>query len=169
MVGRWLRGVVAEYITSRDQSGPILHNSNDNFKEQISGFDYYYNHGLFLSWQHWGMAVCNPHFLSPSYNENGSLSMPNTRIRSYHIGVTGEPYQGWIYRIMGSYTRHWGSFYDLLPTPETVVSGMFEITYIPTMLKEWNFTGTLAIDRSNFIGHNFGGMVTIRKKGFFTK
>lgn len=166
--GRWLRGVVAEYITSRDQSGPLLHNTNENFKEQISGFDYYYNHYYFQSWQHWGMAVCNPHFLSPSYNENGSLSMPNTRIRSYHIGVEGQPLNEWNYRLMGSYTRHWGSYADPLVTPEGVISTLLEINCIPSMLKGWEFAGTIATDCSNLIGNNFGGMITIRKKGFLS-
>ena len=166
---KWLRGVVAEYITSRDQSGPILHNANANFKEQISGFDYYYNHYYFQSWQHWGMAICNPHFLSPTYNENGSLSMPNTRIRSYHIGIDGLPFKEWKYRLMSSYTRHWGSFYDYLPNPGFVVSSMFEMTYIPSKLKGWYFTGSVSFDCSNLLGDNFGGMVVIKKTGLLTK
>lgn len=167
--GSWLKGIVAEYITSRDQSGPILHNSNDNFKEQISGFDYYYNHYYFQSWQHWGMAVCNPHLLSPSYNENGSLSMPNTRIRSYHIGILGEPYQGWKYRIMSSYTRHWGSFVDPLVNPEDVTSVMLELSHTLRKLQGWQFTGALAADCGSLIGDNIGGMITIRKSGFLIR
>ena len=167
--GRWLRGIVAEYITSRDQSGPILHNTNANFKEQISGFDYYYNHYYFQSWQHWGMAVCNPHLLSPSYNENGSLSMPNTRIRSYHIGISGEPYQGWKYRIMSSYTRHWGSFVDPLVNPEDVTSVMLEISHTPLELQGWQFIGAIAIDDSYLIGNTVGGLLTIKKIGLLTR
>ena len=167
--GKWFKGIVAEYITSRDQSGPILHNTNANFKEQISGYDYYYNHYFFQSWQHWGMAVCNPHLLSPIYNENGSLTMPNTRIRSYHIGITGEPYKEWTYRIMSSYTRHWGSFAEPLPNPEGVTSAMLEITHTPSKLQGWQFTGAIATDRSNLIGNNLGGMITITKTGFLIK
>lgn len=167
--GKWLRGFVAEYITSRDQSGPLLHNTNVNFKEQISGFDYYYNHGLFQSWQHWGMAVCNPHFLSPSYNDNGSLSMPYTRIRSYHIGAEGKPYEEWKYRIMGSYTRHWGSFKDLLVNPEGVASIMLEIVHSSSILKGWQFKGAVAVDYGNLVGNSLGGMITINKKGLFVK
>lgn len=167
--GKWVKGIVAEYITSRDQSGPILHNTNANFKEQISGYDYYYNHYFFQSWQHWGMAVCNPHLLSPIYNENGSLAMPNTRIRSYHIGIEGEPYCGWAYRIMSSYTRHWGSFSDPLPNPEGVTSSMIEITHTPSNLQGWEFTGAIAADQSNLIGNSVGGMITITKTGFLTK
>lgn len=167
--GRWLKGVVAEYITSRDQSGPLLHNSNANFKEQISGFDYYYNHYFFHSWQHWGMAMCNPQFLSPNYNENGSLSMPNTRIRSFHIGAEGQPSESWAYRIMSSYTHHWGSFTDPLVNPEGVTSVMLELAHTPTKLQGWQFVGAIATDYSNLIGNNVGGMLTIRKTGFLSK
>ena len=167
--GKWLRGVVAEYITSRDQSGPILHNSNTNFKEQISGYDYYYNHYFFQSWQHWGMSVCNPQLLSPNYNENSSLAMPYTRIRSFHLGAEGKPHHEWAYRIMGSHTRHWGSFADPLPNPENVTSTMLEVTHTPTKLHGWQFTGAVATDYSALIGNNVGGMITIRKTGFFTR
>lgn len=165
--GKWLSGIVVEYITSRDQSGPILHNSNEHFKEQISGFDYYYNHGFFQSWQHWGMSVCNPHFLSPIYNENGKLSMPNTRIRSFNIGLEGRPHEEWAYRMLSSYTHHWGSFVDPLVNPEGVASIMLEINYTPLWLQRWQFSGTIAVDSGNLIGNNFGGMLTITKKGFF--
>ena len=180
--GKWLRGVVVEYITSRDQSGPILHNSNANFMEQISGFDYYYNHYFFQSWQHWGMAICNPHtlspqgmsvcnpqFLSPSYNENGSLSMLHTRIQSYHIGFGGQPHKEWVYRVMGSYTRHWGTFSDPLVNIEGVTSTMLEIAYVPNYLQEWEFMGTIGADYSNLIGNNVGCMISIRKTGVLTR
>ena len=167
--GRWLRGVVAEYITSRDQSGPILHNTNANFKEQISGFDYYYNHYFFQSWQHWGMSVCNPQLLSPSYNEDGYLYMPNTRVRSFYIGVEGQPLKEWAYRIMGSYTYHWGSFLDPLEELKGVSSTMFEISYTPAKLQNWRFSGALAADCSNLIGNNIGGMISIVKSGLLIR
>ena len=37
--------------------------------------DHYYNHEYFQSWQHWGMAICNPHTLSPLYNGNFNLTI----------------------------------------------------------------------------------------------
>lgn len=167
--GQWLRGVVIEYITSRDQSGPLLHNTNANFQEQLSGGDNYYNHSFFQSWQHWGMAVCNPHFLSPSYNDNNRLAMRYTRLRSFHFGVEGIPYSGWAYRIMGSYTRHWGTYSSPLVNPEGVAFTMLELTHIPNKLQGWQFTGTLAVDRGNLIGNNVGGMLTIKKTGLLTR
>ena len=167
--GRWLKGIVAEFITSRDQSGPLLHNTNANFKEQLSGGDNYYNHAFFQSWQHWGMAVCNPCFLSPNYNESGSLFMRFTRLRSYHIGAEGSPYGGWAYRVMGSYTRHWGAYSSPLPNPADVISTMLEVTHTSERFRGWQFTGVVAIDHSDLIGNNVGGMVTIKKSGFLKR
>lgn len=167
--GRWIRGIVAEYITSRDQSGPILHNTNNVFKEQISGWDSYYTHYLYQSWQHWGMGIANPHFLAPNYNDDHSMSMPNTRLRSYHIGIEGAPSTIWAYRILASHTRHWGSIADPLPTPMNATCLMAEATYKPIRHEGWQITGAIAYDHSQLIGNNFGGMVTLRKHGVLSK
>lgn len=167
--GGWLRGVVAEYITSRDQSGPLLHNTNENFKEQLSGGDNYYNHSFFQSWQHWGMAVCNPNFLSPKYNENARLSMRYTRLRSCHIGVEGSLYRGWSYRIMGTYTRHWGTYSSPLVNPECITSTMVEITRMLDRFQGWQLTGAVAVDYGSVFGNNVGGIVTIKKMCLLTK
>jgi hypothetical protein len=115
------------------------------------------------------MSVCNPHFLSPIYNENGKLSMPNTRIRSFNIGLEGRPHEEWAYRMLSSYTHHWGSFVDPLVNPEGVASIMLEINYTPLWLQRWQFSGTIAVDSGNLIGNNFGGMLTITKKGFLNR
>lgn len=167
--GRWLKGIVAEYVTSRDQSGPMLHDTNGNFKEQISGADNYYNHEIFHSWQHWGMAVCNPHFLSPNYNNNNSLSMLHQRLRSWHVGLSGHPYRDWAYRVMGSYTHHWGTIKEPLLNPEGVTSLLLEVVYTPNKLHGCQFVGCIASDISNLIGNNTGAMFTIRKTGVFAK
>lgn len=167
--GKWVKGVVAEYITSRDQSGPLLHNTNANFKEQLSGGDNYYNHSFYQSWQHWGMAMCNPFFLSPNYNENNSLFMRFTRIRACHIGIEGNPSEGWEYRLLGSYVHHWGTYTTPLVNPEGITSTMLEIAHTPAKSPEWQIVGTIAVDYSNLIGNNVGGMVTLKKNGFLTR
>lgn len=169
--GRWVKAVVAEFITSRDQSGPILHNSNSIFKEQVSGWDSYYTHYLYQSWQHWGMGMANPQFLAPSYNDDHSMSIPNTRLRSYHIGIEGQPHAAWSYRLLASHTRHWGSITDPLPKPMNATCLMVETTYSPTeaSARGWEVTGALAYDHSELIGNNAGGMLTLRKYGILSK
>jgi len=71
------------------------------------------------------------------------------------------------YRILASWTKHWGSWDDPLPTPLTQLSLMAELNYTPTSWQGWQFTGTFALDRSQLIGNNAGLMFTIRKQGLF--
>lgn len=162
---RIVNTVVYEYLTSRDQSGPILQNPTGDMIGQAGGMDWYYTHTYYQSWQHWGMAICNPHTLSPLYNQKPSIAMPYQRIRSHHIGFDGNPTDEIHYRYMGSWTKHWGSVEDPLPNPLTQVSTMGEVTYTPKQWQGWQFTGAIALDYSKLIGNNFGGMLTIRKTG----
>ena len=160
--------VVYEYITSRDQSGPILQNPAGDMMGQAGGKDWYYTHTYYQSWQHWGMSMCNPHFLSPLYNKQPNMTMPYSRIRSHHIGFNGAPCEELNYRIMASWTRHWGSYEDPLTEPMTQLSTMGEVVYTPKKLKGWKFTGAIAYDHSRLIGNNFGGMLSICKEGWLS-
>ena len=159
---------VYEFITSRDQSGPILQNPSGEMMGQAGGKDWYYTHSYYQSWQHWGMSMCNPHFLSPLYNSQPNLTMPYSRIRSHHIGFNGTPCKVLDYRIMASWTKHWGSYEDPLPTTLTQLSTMGEICYTPTKLHDWKFTASIAYDHSKLIGNNIGGMLTICKSGWLS-
>lgn len=153
--------IVYEYITSRIQSGPIV----NYWQDHLVGKDSYYNNSIYQSWQHWGMAICNPHHLSPLYSETATMNMPYTRICSHHIGCEGSPTPQLGYRFMGSWSKHWGSYDDPLPEPQTQLSLMTELSYIPSRWTGWQFTGAFAIDRSQLIGNNLGAMLTIRKQG----
>lgn len=166
---RFINTFVYEYLTSRDQSGPILQNPTGDMTGQAGGMDWYYIHTYYQSWQHWGMAICNPHTLSPLYNEYPNLTMPNQRLRSHHIGFDGQPCDELYYRFMGSWSRHWGSLEDPLPTPLTQLSMMGEVTYSPNRWGGWQLTGSLALDQSKLIGNNIGGMLTVRKSGKIVK
>lgn len=166
---RVVNDIVYEYITSRDQSGPVLHNSGESLPEQAGGIDHYYNHEYFQSWQHWGMAICNPHTLSPLFNDKRNLTMPYQRIRSHHLGFDGIPFPCSQYRVMASWTKHWGSIMAPLPNPLTQFSMMGEVSFLPARWGGWRFIGALAFDRSELIGNNFGGMLTVRHTGKLMK
>lgn len=165
---RIVNTVVYEFITSRDQSGPILQNPAGDMMGQAGGKDWYYTHSYYQSWQHWGMSMCNPHILSPLYNKQPNMTMPYSRIRSHHLGFNGTPCEILNYRIMASWTKHWGSYEDPLPEPLTQLSTMGEVVYTPKRLKGWKFAGAIAYDHSRLIGNNFGGMVTICKEGWLS-
>lgn len=159
---RIIHTLVYEFITSRMQSGPIV----NYWKDPLVGKDSYYNNSIYQSWQHWGMTLGNPYHLSPIYVEPATLKMPYTRLRSHHIGIEGSPTEQLSYRLMGAWTKHWGTHNDPLPHPQGVLNLMASLTYTPTQWKGWLFIGAFALDRSQLIGNNTGGMLTIRKQGF---
>lgn len=166
---RVINSFVYEFITSRDQSGPILQNPSGDMMGQAGGKDWYYTHSYYQSWQHWGMSMCNPHILSPLYNKEENLTMPYSRIHSHHIGFDGMPTESLRYRIMASWTKHWGSYEDPLPAPLTQLSTMVEICLTPKKWRGWEFTAAIAYDHSRLIGNNFGGMLSICKRGWLSK
>ena len=154
--------LVYEYINSRTQSGAIV----NYWEDPLVGKDNYYNNSIYQSWQHGGMALCNPHHLSPIYADVPTMNMPYTRISSHHIGFEGTPTPQIGYRFMGSYTTHWGTYDDPLPHPQSQLSLMAEVSYAPTQWQGWQFTGAIALDRSPLIGNNAGTLLTLRKQGF---
>lgn len=165
---RVMDSFVYEFITSRDQSGPILQNPSGDMLGQAGGKDWYYTHSYYQSWQHWGMAMCNPHTLSPLYNKKPNMTMPYSRIQSHHIGFDGTPCETIHYRVMSSWTKHWGSYEDPLPDPLSQLSVMGEVTFVPKCRNGWKFTGAIAYDHSRLIGNNFGAMLTICKSGWLS-
>jgi hypothetical protein len=70
---------------------------------------------------------------------------------------------------MASWTKHWGSYEDPLPTPLTQLSTMGEINFAPKRLNGWIFTATIAYDHSKLIGNNIGGQFTICRQGWLSK
>ena len=157
--------VVYEYLYSKDQTGPIYHDTNQLVPDQISGADDYYNHDYYAGWQHWGMAIGNPLFVSPVYNEDGCLYFRSNRLKGHHIGISGNPSEEWKYRVLFSYVQHWGTYNNPFAEVKYNANGLAEVSYSPKQWKHWMFTGAVAADKSDFIGNSWGGMITVR----FTK
>lgn len=153
--------IVGEYIYSKDQTGPVYHDTDNLIPDQISGSDNYYNHATYSGWQHWGQAIGNPLFGSPVYNNNGSLNFRSNRIIALHGGFCGDPDDRWHYRVLGSYVRHWGTYGNPLDEVLNVWTGMIEVTYRPRRYKAWKFSGAIAADKSSYIGNSLGGMITV--------
>jgi len=70
---RFVSSFVGEYLYTKYQSGPIYYDHSQVISDHIGGRDDYYNHGTYVGWQHWGQVAGNPLYLSPVYNEDGSL------------------------------------------------------------------------------------------------
>lgn len=160
--------LVYEFISTRDQTGAILHNRTSTLPYQISGGDNYYNHGLYLGWQHWGQAIGNPLYYSPLYKNNGSLTFDN-RFRGHHVGISGQPTNALSYRLLFSHTKNWGTHEMAYPEPQYKNSLLAELNYSvnnPTSpLHGWNATLGIGHDGGNQHGRSFGVCLTISKTG----
>lgn len=170
---RWVSTVLWEGLATKDQSGSIFYDGDDRFDPeslgfpgtQISAIDDYYNHSFYQSWHHQGMAIGNPLLVSPIYNSNGSLNFRSNRIKSHHVGFDGNPSDQWYYRVLVSYTRHWGTYNNPFDEVRKLGSAMAEVTFSPKVWKGWHFTGALALDKGSYPGDSLGGLITIKKIG----
>ena len=117
---RWITSAVWEGISTKDQTGPLLHN----------GFD-----GQF------------------------------PRIRANHLGISGNPSSEWSYRLLISFARYWGTYYNPLDKQRKQFYSLYEAVYSPRWAKGWSASLALGLDRGNYLGNSTGGMLTIKKTG----
>lgn len=89
----------------------------------------------------------------------------SNRVKSQHIGLEGNPFTEWSYRILLSYARHWGTYYFPLDKQQKQFNSLYEVTYTPRKLKGWSASVALGLDRGNYLGNNTGGMISIQKIG----
>ena len=166
---RWLSAVVWEGMCTKHQSGPFEAYSEywpgEDFL--LSGGDNYYNHGIYQAWQHYGLGLGNPLLPGPLYNEDGSIRFKSNRVRSNHVGLTGDPSEEWNWRVLASFARHWGTYSAPLDKQRKQFSGLAEVTYLPKWAKGWSASLALGLDRGNYLGNHTGGMLTLRKTGGF--
>jgi hypothetical protein len=167
--GRWLTGVVLEYLQTCNQSGPI-HWAPSDWDDQIQasipaqarGADDYYNNYFYNGYAHYGMSLGSPLLKSPRYNSDNYLRFTDTRVRAYHVGLSGAPVNHWEYRLLASYRESWGT--PFVPSVETHHSfnALIEATY---HWRQWQFTAGYALDRGNLYGDNYGADIRITRSG----
>lgn len=160
--------VVAEYLYTRDQTGPILHNSDDKVPEQVSGRDSYYNNSQYQGWSHWGMTIGNPLLLSPIYNADHRLSCRTNRVQAWHLGLQGNPLPQLDYRVLVSYSRNWGTYQRPLPDVLDNFNCLVEVSWHPERFKGWSAALGVATDSGRLLGDSFGVALRIGKSGCFS-
>lgn len=158
--------IVAEYIYMKDQTGPINHDWTPEIPEQVSGNDNYYNHYLYCAWQNWGMSIGTPLAISPIYNKNHTLTIYNTRFIAWHFGLEGNPIESLDWRLLLTTSQNWGTYLYPFKNVLNNFSGLVEVNYHPQKLKGWYARGSLAWDKGELLGNNFGVMLSIGKVGF---
>lgn len=157
----WLNNIVAEFLYTKYQGGPVYHDHTRAISEHICGRDQFYNNGLQTGWQHWGQVMGNPLYRSPLYNEDGTICVLNNRFVAWHLGLAGDPIDRLHYRLLATWQRGWGTYDNLFRDPETSVSLMGEACY--TFPQGWQLKGALGFDAGKIYGKNFGVQTTITK------
>ena len=160
--GRWLQKAVVEYMHSKYQSGPVYHDHTQNISDHISGIDNYYNHGLFTGWQHWGQVMGNPLYTSPLYNEDGHVRVENNRFVAWHLGLQGSPLPRLSYRLLATWQRGYGTYYQLFANPEENTSLLAE-AYYKWPKGGWSAKLGLGMDSGKIYGNNYGLQVTVMR------
>lgn len=169
--GTWLRGVVLEYLYTKYQSGPIYHDHTPSIPDHVCGRDNFYNHGIYMGWQHWGQVMGNPLYLSPIYNENGVINVNNNRFMAFHLGLSGAPTDNLQYRVLATYQDGLGTYANPYTHVRHNVSLLAEATYSFTgkTMKGWSVSGAYGMDKGSIRGHNYGFQLTISKTGLLKK
>ena len=161
---QWLQAFVVEYLYSKYQGGPVYHDQTPSIRYQLSGRDNYYNHHLFTGWQHWGQVMGNPLYRSPLYNEDGSIEVKHNRLVAWHVGLSGSPAQNLSYRLLATWQKSYGTYYNVPAEPEKNVSLMAEVLYqIPR--SKWSVRGAVGLDSGKLLGDNTGVQIGIVRKG----
>lgn len=159
---------VYEYVSTKDQTGAVYHDSTPEIPEQISGRDGYYSHYLYGAWQNWGMTMGTPLAISPIYNRTHVLSMYDSRFVANHFGIEGSPTPFLRWRILMTFSQNWGTYNRPLPYRMGNFSGLAEIEGDLPCLKGWYAKAALGWDKGSLLGNNFGGLVSIGYKGNFS-
>lgn len=163
----WLSKLVAEYLYTKYQSGPIYHDHTENVPDQIAGRDDYYNHYMFTGWQHWGQVVGNPLYRSPQYNNDGYIMVRNNRFEAVHLAIKGDPLSSLHYRLMYTWQKGFGTYLFPLPSPQKNVSMLAEVTFTPQkskVLQGWAFKVAAGLDHGGLLGDNAGVQLTVARK-----
>lgn len=166
--------VVYEFIYTKYQSGPVYHDHTDAIPDQISGRDKYYNHNLYVGWQHWGQAIGNPLFISPLYRNDGTLDFQATRFKAHHFGLSGDPTDALHYRVLYTHERNFGTYESPYESVRATHSFLAEVGISPKHIGKlhtegWKLGAAVAFDHGTLLGNNTGFQITIAKSGILIK
>lgn len=164
---KFISDVQYEYTSMYDQSGAGYNDPNDHFSEQMDGADDYYNHSIYPGWHYYGMGIGNPLVFSPLYNRNGTLVFRGNRFKAHNVGVNGAFAKDgqFKYRLMYTYSENWGTYFNPFQEKKYTTSLLADIVFTPG--SDWAFSLSLAYDKSNLIGENWGAMLSIARLGLF--
>lgn len=163
----WVKNIAVEYFNLKDQSGPIYHDKNSLFPDQISSRDNNYNHEKYPGWFNYGLMISTPLCTSPIYNTNGIQYCYNNRVEAFHFGIEGEPLEWLGYRTLYTHSNNWGAYRAPFKDIKKNNSFLLELTFHPQIMKGWSVAASFAFDNGNLYGNNYCGLLTIKGCNIF--
>lgn len=165
---RWIKSLAVEYFNLKDHSGPIYHDSNAQFPDQISCADQNYWHHTYGGWFNYGLMIGTPLCTSPIYNQDNTLGIYNNRVEAFHIGVEGSLSQWLDYRVLLTHSNNWGTYGKPFKDIKHDTSGLLELTFKPNLPGgNWAISTSFAFDKGDLYGNNYAGMVSIKRCGIY--
>ncbi len=164
----WLRVLVVEYLTTRDQSGPFHFIWFDHGKYPGVGGgndDYYNNIEYTTGHSYFNRALGTPLILSPEYNEDGRLGFQCNRVRDWHVGAEGALSPHLDYRVLFTYMNGWGRHAAPFLKKKRSAATFVGLTYTHPHLQGWHFEGALSLDTGSLLGDNFAFQLKVTKRG----
>lgn len=165
----WVDAACIEYVDFTNQSGPMHWAPGDHDNNQIpgeaTGADDYYNNVFYDGWANYGMAMGTPFMHSPVYNTDGYLRFTDNRLRGFQAGISGSPFAGFDYRVVGGYRCSWGTPFAPALKKRTSASAMIEGNYALPQVKGLSLKLQLAFDAGSLTGDRFGALIGISYNG----
>lgn len=159
----FLTGIVVEHLSTRNQSGAVYHDKTASIPDKMNGRDNYYDHALYAGWQHWGMGIGHPFLTSPIYNKTSRIYFTNSRVKGWHIGLSGNPTADISWRLLLSLTENWGTYNEPFVYKKLQQYCMGEVAWTPQWAKGWSGKLALGYDHGDVLGNSFGGQISFNK------
>lgn len=164
-------GVVVEYLYMKQQTGPI-HFGDLGGERGLAGVvrggnDNYYNNVDYVQGpSHFGKSQGTPLFLSPEYNEDGTVNFHGSRVQALHLGVEGYLHPRLQYVVLLTAGRNWGRYYQPFTYVHKGFASQVEFTYTFAGDRGWQARFATGYDEGDFFGgRTLGASVTLIKQG----
>jgi hypothetical protein len=110
-----------------------------------------------------GTPLCT----SPLYNKDRLQVCYNNRVEAFHFGAEGELLTWLDYRVLLTASNNWGTYKYPYKDIKRDVSGLVELTFVPSRSRRWSLSASFAFDAGELYGNNYGGMITLRRGNVF--
>lgn len=163
-----VNGTVAEFFTFMNQSGPLHYDPEDlgsDLPEHTDGSDDYYNNYQYNGYAHHGMGIGSPLLPSTLYNIDGYMRYVDTRLRGFHVGLSGTLSDRLDYRLLAGYRKGFGTAYFPRKSPVHDTSVLLEATWRVPRVSGLTVHAQVAADWGTIYGNQCGALLGIAYRG----